>query len=521
MAQITTLETLLLLRPEWRASGKTVVWTNGCFDLLHAGHVRNLKEAKAEGDILIVGVNSDSSVRANKGPERPIVPEALRAEMLAAIAWVDYVVIFDDSTPIEILRTLQPDVHCKGADYADGSKPMPEANVVHNYGGRIAFLDLHLNCSTSALIAKIRAQTTSKAESALEDNPEGLEDTSAPFSFSLVDRLSAARVMVVGDVMLDEYVVGGISRISPEAPVPIIDVLERRHVPGGAANVAANITALGARASLVGLVADDGPGGIVKALLRESKVVVDGLVSPQNRHTICKTRLVAGQQQIARVDLESKAPVPESDCQEVLKRVGRLLPEADVCVLSDYAKGMLTERVCQEVIRLAREQGRPIIVDPKGRQFQKYRGCSVITPNVKEAGVAAGFDIESEEDLHRASEILLQLLPGTCVLITRGPQGMTLFRESHDPVTIPTIAQSVFDVVGAGDTAVATLAVAIGADFAIETAIRLANTAAGIAVGKHGTVAVGIDELTSHPETFSVLRDASPDPLRRFYAETY
>ena len=520
MAHIATLETLLSLRPQWREDGKTVVWTNGCFDLLHTGHVRNLKEAKAQGDILIVGVNSDSSVRAIKGPERPIVPEAQRAEILSAIAWVDYVMIFDDPTPIQILSTLQPDVHCKGADYANGSKPMPEANVVHSYGGRIAYLDLHLNCSTSSLVDKIRGQAHDRAEPAFE----GIEPTEGPsdaLTFSLVDRLSSAHVMVVGDVMLDEYVVGGISRISPEAPVPIIDVIERKYTPGGAANVAANIAALGAGASLIGLVAEDAPGGIIKQLLQESKVLLDGLVAPEDRHTICKTRLVAGQQQIARVDQETKAPVLETDCQQMLGRVGRLLPNADVCILSDYAKGVLTERVCQEVIRLAREKNTPVIVDPKGRNYHKYRGCSVITPNVKEAGLAAGFEIDSEEDLHRASEILLDFLPGTCVLITRGPQGMTLFREAHAPVTIPTIAKSVFDVVGAGDTAVAALAVAIGADFEMETAIRLANTAAGIAVGKHGTVTVGIDELTAHPETFALLRGASPTSLKNFYAAAY
>lgn len=518
MGQISDLQTLIGLRAHWRSTEKVVVWTNGCFDLLHAGHVRSLKEAKAEGDILIVGINSDNSVRSLKGEQRPIVSEAQRAEIVAAIGDVDYVVIFDDETPLEILKRLQPDVHCKGADYVDGNKPMPEVETVHSYGGRIAYLDLHLNCSTSRVIAKIQQQSADTYDDAAEAGMTGSEDEIERLPLSIVDRLSAAQVMVVGDVMLDEYLIGGITRISPEAPVPVIDVIQRRHSAGGAANVAANITALGAGASLIGFVADDPAGNAVKQLLQDSQVSLEGLVKPQNRHTICKTRLVAGQQQIARVDHESKDPVLACDSEQIVQRAARLFANANACILSDYAKGMLTEEICQEVIRLGREHNKPVIVDPKGRDFHKYRGCSVITPNVKEAGIAAALDIQSERDLNRAADILLQTLPGTSLLVTRGPEGMTLFRESQEPVTIPTVAQTVFDVVGAGDTAVATLAVAISANFTIETAIQLANIAAGIAVGKHGTVAVGIDELTAHAETFALLRDSVEKQSSHSYA---
>lgn len=155
VAKLRTLEELLVLRQHWRDLGKTVVWSNGCFDLLHNGHVRNLQEAKAAGDVLIVGVNSDESVKANKGPGRPVQTELERAEMLAALECVDHVTIFSEDTPINALRLLQPNVHCKGADYADGRKPMPERGVVEGYGGRIHFLAFHEGYSTTGLIHRI------------------------------------------------------------------------------------------------------------------------------------------------------------------------------------------------------------------------------------------------------------------------------------------------------------------------------------------------------------------------------
>lgn len=511
-----------MLRPGWRSTGKTIVWTNGCFDLLHAGHIRNLKDAKALGDILVVGINSDRSVRKNKGDERPIIPEAQRAEIVAALGCVDYVVLFDDDTPLDILRSLQPDVHCKGADYANGRKPMPEADVISTAGGRIAFLELHLNYSTTAVIEKIRAAARAEHDSIPEPSYAMTADEGSDAAYpSVVDRLSEPRVAIVGDVMLDEYVAGKITRISPEAPVPIIDVVDRRLSPGGAANVAANVAGLGAGSRLIGLVADDTPGRAIRKLLHESGVNLVGLVEPGDRQTICKTRLVAGQQQIVRVDQESKAPLGDADFLKVTESVAHALVQAHVCVLSDYGKGMLTEKLCQEVIRLAHERGRPTIVDPKGKDFRKYRGCSVITPNQYEAAIAAGIEIESERDLHQAGEILLQILPGACVLITRGSDGMTLFRECQDALTIPTMARTVFDVVGAGDTAVATLAVAVGAGLPIETAIKLANIAAGIVVEKHGTVAVGIDELTAHPETIELFRTDHQISIGHAYAGRY
>jgi D-glycero-beta-D-manno-heptose-7-phosphate kinase len=511
MGQLNTIDELKELRPEWRAAGKTVVWTNGCFDLLHSGHVRSLQAAKQEGDILIVGINSDRSVRKLKGSSRPIVEELDRAELLASLACVDHVVIFDDSTPEKMLATLQPDVHCKGADYQDGKKPMPELETVRSYGGRIAFLKLQEGRSTTGVIERIQALAVMPGRA---DKGEHSTETQVLNQF-ITERLASSSVVVVGDIMLDEYVLGAISRISPEAPVPVIDILERKFSCGGAANVAVNIAGLGATSSLIGLVAEDPAGFTLRSKLSETGVMLTGLVVPEDRQTICKSRLVAGQQQIVRVDQENKTPITPRDREKLLDVVADQIANAQVCVLSDYGKGMLSEDFCQRTIAVAQKFGKPVIVDPKGRDFSKYRGCSVITPNLKETSAAAGIEIDSEEDLQRAADALLKVLPGTSLLVTRGPQGMTLFTERTEPLTIPTVARHVYDVVGAGDTAVATLAVAIGGKFPIQTAIHLANIAAGIVVEKHGTVSIELQELLSRSEANQILSEMTePQTLK-------
>jgi D-beta-D-heptose 7-phosphate kinase/D-beta-D-heptose 1-phosphate adenosyltransferase len=262
---------------------------------------------------------------------------------------------------------------------------------------------------------------------------------------------------------------------------------------------------LGAVASIIALKANDSAGHKLTQLLQSCGVVIDGLVQTDDRPTITKTRIMAGQQQIVRFDQETRRPLSEESCNHVMAEASRLIERADICVLSDYGKGILSPLLCQNIIRLARECSKPIIVDPKGRSFEKYRACTVITPNLREASVAAGIEVDSDTDLQRAAEILLRTLPGTTLVITRGPQGMAVFREGHSPLVVPTVARTVFDVVGAGDTAVATLAVAMAANFHLETAIRLANIAAGIVVQKHGTVTITAEELILHEETRTLL----------------
>ncbi len=297
--------------------------------------------------------------------------------------------------------------------------------------------------------------------------------------------------------MLDEYVVGAVSRICPEAPVPVLDVRSRYAAPGGAANVAMNVVHLGASVDLVGLAGNDTAGNTLSRLLKENAISSDSLISAGERGTISKTRIVAGQQQICRIDHEVREEIEISLQNALVDRIRTRLPYCTVVVLSDYAKGLLTEPLCREVITYASSLSKPVIVDPKAQHFGKYEGCTVITPNLSEASLASGVPIHSSASLEQAGAKLMEQLPGTSVLITRGPEGMALFEHNRESVTIPTTARKVFDVVGAGDTAVATLAVALAAGFPLREAVMWSNIAAGIVVEKPGTAFVSVEELVA------------------------
>jgi D-beta-D-heptose 7-phosphate kinase / D-beta-D-heptose 1-phosphate adenosyltransferase len=304
----------------------------------------------------------------------------------------------------------------------------------------------------------------------------------------------AAKVLVVGDVMLDEYVIGAVSRISPEAPVPVLDVRSRYFSAGGAANVAMNIASLGATVYLAGIVGKDSAA----ASLREILPSHEYLVEVPGRATISKTRIVAGQQQICRIDHEERSEIPARFLAELLDSMKIPMDLCHVIVLSDYAKGLLSAEFCRQIIQLARVAGKQIIVDPKSKDFAKYQGSHLITPNQQEAAAAAGISIDSSETLNQAGSALQGQLPGTAILVTRGPDGMALFQPGQtEPLTIPTEARKVFDVVGAGDTVAATLAVALAAAVPMPEAVRLANLAAGIVVEKPGTATVTFDELAA------------------------
>ena len=313
--------------------------------------------------------------------------------------------------------------------------------------------------------------------------------------FELQRKFPCARVLVVGDLMLDEYLSGSVTRISPEAPVPVIDLKSRRHVAGGAANVAMNIRTLRGLATIVGLVGCDPSAKILRSLLENANIPTAGLVESAGRGTISKTRIVAGQQQIVRIDSEDRSIPPPELQAAIVATVSKLLPEHDICILSDYAKGTLTDFVCASIIKLANESAKQVIVDPKGQGFGKYLGCSLITPNLLEAGAAVGIAIEVEADLLEAGRRLRAVLPSSSVLITRGAEGMTLFEGAEDPVTVRALARRVFDVVGAGDTVVATLALALATSLPLPLAMRLANVAASVVVGKPGTATTTIEEL--------------------------
>jgi rfaE bifunctional protein kinase chain/domain len=309
-----------------------------------------------------------------------------------------------------------------------------------------------------------------------------------------LERLTGVRVLTVGDLMLDEYVWGRVSRISPEAPVPVVEVDGHSHVPGGAANVASGVVALGGSAVLGGVVGADEPGRRLREALAERSVDCGGVLDSPGRRTTVKTRVIAHSQQVVRTDFEGREPLEDDLAERLIGWAAGELDGIDVLVLSDYAKGLLTPYVLQSLIEQATNAGKPIVVDPKGVRYERYRGATVLTPNVHDAERAAQLPVQDHDDLLEVSRRLESVLPGTHLLITRGAEGMSLMRGGES-VDIAADARDVYDVTGAGDTVVATLAAALGRGVAVEDAVRLANAAAGIAVGKVGTASVTLDEL--------------------------
>ena len=303
-------------------------------------------------------------------------------------------------------------------------------------------------------------------------------------------------VVVVGDVMLDEYVRGDVARISPEAPVPVVDLTERLMMPGGAANAAANIISLGAAATLVGVVGPDAAAEHLRAAMTARGIDTVGLVTASERSTTHKLRVVARTQQIVRVDVETRAPLSAETDAKVVAQIRASATGAQAIVISDYAKGVVTKAVIAACVEVARASGIPLVVDPKGRDFTRYAGASLITPNVLELEEATGVSTHNDsEAIVRAARSLLPSLAGASILVTRGAAGMTLLAPDQAPLHLPTVARSVFDVTGAGDTVVGTLTLALAAKTPMLDALTLATHAASIAVGRPGTVAVTTKEL--------------------------
>lgn len=308
---------------------------------------------------------------------------------------------------------------------------------------------------------------------------------------------SKARVLVVGDVMLDQYWRGDTRRISPEAPVPVVKVLHNDVVAGGCANVAMNASALGAQVGIVGLIGEDEAGDQLDALL-----VTAGIspywVRSERVTTIRKLRVMSRQQQLIRLDFE-QTPDP-SIAEGVLLKVAQYLPEYDILVISDYAKGTLV--AVQEMIQLAKQLGKPVFIDPKGTDFNRYRGATLIKPNLSEFQAIVG-QVHSDASIAQAGTDLLTRLELSALLVTRSEAGMTLITVDQPAQHLPTQALEVFDVTGAGDTAMATLAVSVASGLTLPAAVRLANAASGLVVKKLGTSVVTLDELISavHPPT--------------------
>ena len=305
-----------------------------------------------------------------------------------------------------------------------------------------------------------------------------------------------ARVLVVGDVMLDRYIWGNVERISPEAPVPIVHASHRNERPGGAANVAMNIAGLGAKAVLFGLAGQDPDCIQLQDLLRDAGVESQ-LTQVPSHPTIAKLRILSGRQQMLRLDTEQVAGYPREAYDSLIAKAEKAMANADSVVLSDYAKGCLTEDICQRVIQAANRRGIPVLVDPKHRDFSRYRGATTICPNLQELSAVLGIPPGETDALLAAGQKLVPQLQLSYLTATLSEKGIAVLREESRWIA-PALARQVFDVSGAGDTVIATLALAVASKLQIETAVQLANIAAGIVVGKVGTVPVSRDELLTN-----------------------
>ena len=314
---------------------------------------------------------------------------------------------------------------------------------------------------------------------------------------TLIEQLSHVKALCVGDVMLDRFISGAVKRISPESPVPVLSIGKSSAVPGGAANVARNIAALGGHCTLVSVVGQDAVARELTHAIESVEHVKAALLQVAGRPTTEKVRFVAQGQHMLRTDIETTAAIDAATEQALLQHIEQLLPGHDVLVLSDYAKGVLTDAVVKGAIAMARRLGLPCIVDPKSAEMTRYAGATVITLNAKEVQEATGIDPTEDNALAiQAGQQLIKTASLENVLVTRAHRGMTLVSAQGEPMHIAASAKEVFDVVGAGDTVVATLALSLGAGQPIAEAARLANTAAGIVVGKRGTATVSQTELS-------------------------
>ncbi len=312
---------------------------------------------------------------------------------------------------------------------------------------------------------------------------------------ALAEKYSSVRVLCAGDVMLDRFIYGDVTRISPEAPIPVFSVREERSMLGGAGNVARNIAALGAAQEFITVVGQDEAAQQVIREVRALENCEPGIIEEPARRTSVKTRYLAHQQQMLRVDSETTEPIAEDRFQQLLERFRAALPRCDIVVLSDYAKGVLAGNRAAILIDAARQASKPVFVDPKGQDFSRYRGAALIKPNLEELREASRMEVNSAEAVEAAARAVLDASEIDALLATRGASGMMLVRRGRRKFEVRGSAREVFDVSGAGDTAAANLAVAFAAGAELEDAVALANVAAGIVVSKLGTATVTREQL--------------------------
>lgn len=303
------------------------------------------------------------------------------------------------------------------------------------------------------------------------------------------------KVLVIGDLMIDEYLWGRVDRISPEAPVPVVCVEKESHALGGSGNVIQNLVAMGAKVSAIGTAGTGKAGKMIFEKLQDLGIETDGIISEPERPTTLKTRVIASNQQVLRIDREIKKDINADTLKKLVKIIENKISEVDLVILSDYDKGLITRSLVQQTVKLAKKHNVLTLADPKSLNFSKYEHVSILTPNKKEASLAANRDIKTEKDLIAAGQKIMSQVKLDRLLITCGQDGMMLFEKGSDPYTIESRARQVFDVSGAGDTVISLLGLglAIGASFR-ESAL-VANAAAGIVVAKVGTATPSIDEL--------------------------
>ncbi len=310
----------------------------------------------------------------------------------------------------------------------------------------------------------------------------------------IIARFSSARVLVIGDLIMDHFIWGKVRRISPEAPVPVVEVTSESLLLGGSANVVNNIHSLGGRSLVTGIIGRDDDGKKLIGALKEKSIPTEGIIVDAKRPTTIKTRVIAHSQQVVRFDRERKDKIGPESTAKVVGYIKKAIKSADLVVISDYAKGLVTKTLVEETNDACRKAGRLIAVDPKVEHFDYYKGVTIVTPNNLEASLASGIEIENGESLHRAGEALFNKLGCQALLITRGENGMSLF-EANSETHIPTVAKEVFDVSGAGDTVIGTLALSLASGASFKEAAVLANFAAGVVVGKVGTATLSPKEL--------------------------
>ncbi len=311
---------------------------------------------------------------------------------------------------------------------------------------------------------------------------------------SLLNKIKGKSILVIGDIMLDKYIFGEVCRISPEAPVQIVRVVKENYVPGGAANVANNVSSLNGKASIIGLVGEDNSKNKLIAELKKRKITTDGIITDKKRPTIEKIRILGHNQQLLRVDYEKKHYIELNMENKILSYVKKNIKKIDGVVVSDYAKGIVTKKTMEVLVDICKQNNKVLVIDPKPKHSEYYNNATLITPNNKEACEMAGMEEKNDDEIIKVGKKLVSDL-NTDILITRGEKGMSLFEKTGKVTNIPTKAREVYDVTGAGDTVVATLTMALAAGASKLEAAMLANHAAGIVVGKIGTSPVTLAEL--------------------------